>query len=941
METGRPHGSGNWLVRFPMLIFALCFTLGIVGCLFSGFPGDSARWLPPDMNTGTARIELKIVIPEKGPGISTRLVPAIRMDGGTSAVVKIQLSLLFSNAEGRVTTLRKETKVTDGAASFSFDTIPALPIIAELAIENGSIGGKTEFHGVADLIPGNNLVELSPKGCGHPSDIMARAMGAASSQGLIPEIPFRPFLANDFLCALRSVPRPYSRFSHLETLNAFLGNMIPQGFSYGKLEIASDGEKIRVDSNLTASTSILQNTSIGQHPGLRFERILKQGAGGWGLVGFSASGSAYGIARVETSSLNVQAFLVRSGRRLDQIDFIPGGALRIGDCSLKGGGDPRIFQWSGNVSSDPQGNAGAGDLAALADSFEGWGSGPTVISFLGSGTVVLLDPVTGEERLYHLNPTGTEASGMASAGFKIWGILTGGGSLRLAWETASDSWEYRVRIASGFPDLDDVGPISWPAPPFVATFPPGITIVARVDRVDLLGRVLGKSVPLSLKPASGAWDLAPFVSIRADTSLPVAGQEVHLQGSVTDPDGDACSFDWSVSRGSVSLANASEAVWRCPSEAGPATVTLNVRDSRGACASSSLSLPIKLFSDGKWEVKNETGPEPLEIYFVFPDDDWRKRVQLYKHDCHMNAVPSRELGAWGSAINVAPCFRLASGTFSGYMAIGNLSCHIATPDLVIRYSAATTASILTASGEIRLHPPSLSGLEGEVSLEISGNPELGTDAGIASTSFEAVKVTTHWIGENDFDFSGVRVGESLFPAKFGWIIPTETFVLTSKASIEGGFNQWKPNAPTVEITILDNLLLRATARAEVSVDSNDDNGSFALSSDRIIRSYRYRFRLSEAPPPPQLASFEVSPAGQTVVCRWEEVVWAPGYEVVYSKGTVLAEDARTTTPTTETSVTIGGLEWGESYTFAVVACYANGKTARSGPKTVRISDGDF
>lgn len=124
--------------------------------------------------TGNANVKFQVIVPETD---KKEIKPSLRLSG--NATVDFKLVLVFPGAEGNAQTviLQKSATVSaDGSAEVSFAGVPETAVIGQIQINGGNLGGKTSFHGAADLKSGDNVVEVAPVGSGHTTDVAAGVM---------------------------------------------------------------------------------------------------------------------------------------------------------------------------------------------------------------------------------------------------------------------------------------------------------------------------------------------------------------------------------------------------------------------------------------------------------------------------------------------------------------------------------------------------------------------------------------------------------------------------------------------------------------------------------------------------------------------------------------------------------------------------------------------
>lgn len=169
-------------MKKDILMLVLGLVLLVTGC-FSGrttgsdaVTGDRVDILPP---AATAQVSIRLRLPDE----------ALRAALGSATEGKAVFTLQLIN-RGNVTTpvalMRKTVTIVDGSATAAFQSVPAVPVIVSLDLENAGIyinGTRFQnFRGGADLIPGqNNEVVIVASGSTQPEDVLAGAASLAIS----------------------------------------------------------------------------------------------------------------------------------------------------------------------------------------------------------------------------------------------------------------------------------------------------------------------------------------------------------------------------------------------------------------------------------------------------------------------------------------------------------------------------------------------------------------------------------------------------------------------------------------------------------------------------------------------------------------------------------------------------------------------------------------
>lgn len=170
--------SRQWIL---LAAFFAAVIVGVVGCSFLGGRDGSISTItsvgeqtPVTPVPLADQVSFQIVLPDRAPNTS------IRMNGVASPTVTFTLTLLnpLMVPESSIPTIvmRKIVPVLDGKAEAIFSSVPANPVIGEIEIANGTIGGFASFHGAQDLGVGSNTVVLAPKGSKLQEDVIAEVL---------------------------------------------------------------------------------------------------------------------------------------------------------------------------------------------------------------------------------------------------------------------------------------------------------------------------------------------------------------------------------------------------------------------------------------------------------------------------------------------------------------------------------------------------------------------------------------------------------------------------------------------------------------------------------------------------------------------------------------------------------------------------------------------
>jgi uncharacterized protein YjdB len=460
----RSHPRGLSVFFF----FAFILSLALVGCQLFG-PGSDATDLasviadvPP--TTGPANIAMKVVIPGD-KNTAAGIKPTIRAAG--QAFVVLRLIIVNAGNEQNPTSILTKTVPVDesGMAQAFFSGVPGQTTICQLKIEGGSLGGKTDFHGAADLKSGNNEVTVTPVGCGDPNDVLAQVVvSVVSNPELVkaapPDLAARVLAATEFVISggtsgAEAYQEAFDRTLKTQTFTGLELSTISVTFDGGVKQDASGGWNL--------SPSQIWNGIAGAE-GLRAMRVLRQGLGVAKppMVTFSdVSRQKFALATLNPQTGAVLTYVLSDGnslRNLSAAFIIPEDqSVIFGGTS---NGLPVLLHWTATRT------ASIGFPPASAEikrhfSFPGLASSTAFaqpgVEYLdadpvqrGVINVVVRDPSTLMLKEYRILADGTIAPRQplptAETPAPSWPLIAMGasGSVKLSWDLVPNAESYNL-----------------------------------------------------------------------------------------------------------------------------------------------------------------------------------------------------------------------------------------------------------------------------------------------------------------------------------------------------------------------------------------------------------------------------------------------------------------------------------------------------------------
>jgi len=334
------------------VLVLLCLVTTIVGCAYLGNEGGAlSNVLGVTETAGPASVQFKVLLPAaNGTGTQPPATAILRATTPASGATVIFRLTLVDAASNRVTTLTRTVKVdASGTVTTSFAGVPALSAVGEIRIEGGAIGGQTDFHGAADLMNGNNVLEVSPKGCGLRSDILANVVKLVANAGdLLSGAPANLVSAIESAGASRLGTTSATQYN--DVLNDFVATRISLP-GLLTLTFPANGETLSgaAVGSSTAWTRTAAEiwTGVTGAETLRGVKILRQGLGGFAYTAWeSPDRSFFGIARINTATGQRLTSVTGTGR-FGSAALLPDGTLIVG-ASLHG--SPLAFKWNGAAS---------------------------------------------------------------------------------------------------------------------------------------------------------------------------------------------------------------------------------------------------------------------------------------------------------------------------------------------------------------------------------------------------------------------------------------------------------------------------------------------------------------------------------------------------------------------------------------------------------------
>ncbi len=561
------------------------------------FHGCSNRELPDsgigsvldlEGTSGNAQVAFKVLLPDSGKRSQGKSA-VIRADLSDRPRVTFRLIVLRPGNVGDTLLTLSRTVLADegGTAQAGFSDVPCRPVIGEILIEGGNIGGYSQFQGGGVLEIGDNLLDLAPVGSNLAPDLKAGIlMAVAAFPGLLEVID--KFSGSKLEAALAEVS-PLAGNPQEQVLGAFLrqlGTAVPGARLVLDADPAFLGCTGGTGTWRKSAGDLFTSGALGDSDPAAFrpDRIFLPGADGRGLAGWKNTGETlYVIASHALDTGTVAARLLHYGR-VSCLCIMPGGILVGGFSSLHN--CPVLFKWPGTADGNTPGpkKAAAGLSWTIPfDAFPASGANIPNVEFLrvlGPDRAVcgIRNPASGSLSLFSIDPqVGTYKALISSVSLSL-AVVTGSGAADLNWDTVGGALGYTVMWAtssamtsSGSFSLQVASP-----PCRLAGLKNGIPHFFRVRAEGLTPPVVSPIVKAIPMPPN----FPPKGELMGPTEV-LSGATFSVSVFASDPDGDFVSVTWGQTSGTRLSESATQAFFLAPMDAASVTVTCRLSDPYG------------------------------------------------------------------------------------------------------------------------------------------------------------------------------------------------------------------------------------------------------------------------------------------------------------------------------------------------------------------------
>jgi len=595
-------------IGFLFVTFLTC-VLAFAGCRFgSQFEGPlestGAAALVP--TTGNADVRFDIELPPTASGLK----PAILAAAGDPTVTIRLILINAGNTTKPTTILSKTSTVVDGSATVMFSGVPPLPVIGEIQIASGSIGGHADFHGAADLKSGANTLVVAPLGSGLDSDLVAGVLRQAlNSSDTFQALPPNP--ASVIRGLLGGLDKNAPTLS-TDAFQKFLENAAPGAMTLLAWNAGTNQLSFTKGTTVVSkSAADLWNGTSVDPSTLEFDRIFRHCIDGAGLVGWKAkTGPTSYLMTVAADGS--RKFFCRNAGPCRRILLLGDGSVVAGGANVETG-RPVLFHWKGNADQDTARSTTwtLPEWRTFFDAHEVASSLVVVepevafVQLLSSNQILcgLPNPVNGVVRRFRVPLTGSSAGTpvpVALPGVLALGANPGNGFVDLRWDALPNITEYRVyhattqgqAVTGG--QFVQVASTTWRhtgltngTTYYYQVVPQGAT---EVRSMEIAARPIDQDVP----PANRA----PLATATVAFTTVVVDAMAALECRAVDPDGDPLAFLWTAPIGTFAFIvpptgfapnTASTTYWK-PNATGTYTLSCMVSDGKGGVTTATVQV---------------------------------------------------------------------------------------------------------------------------------------------------------------------------------------------------------------------------------------------------------------------------------------------------------------------------------------------------------------
>jgi len=428
--------------------------VGFAGCRLIGLVDSEAeKWVSSSVD-GSANVAVKVVIPSNdrlGARVGG-IASSILTSTGANPRVTFRLVLIRPGDPTPTLILTKTVETSDGTVQVNFSGIPAVTCLGEMVIENGTLGGKTDFHGALDLTIGDNILQIVPKGCGDRNDIIAAAIREIWNSPILLEKNLQKLVSLIETSGAKYFSASPTADLYEKVFDSFVTANLAVG-EYTRLDLNSLNSTLSASGKYTWTKTIAEVASTpagASEKTYSFAGVLKQGYGTFAYVAWqSIDGNRFGISKLDLSNGNTDASIVVEGP-CGPTALLPSGGILIGGTV---GGYPILIDWDGTGTQWVHSGNYAAFSAGWAHSFA-LGTGNATVSMVefidytqvGSGLLycVIRDTSLGLPRTFRVDPANGIPSEISTPQrIGIWAV-SGIACVTIGWETLPGTFTYTL-----------------------------------------------------------------------------------------------------------------------------------------------------------------------------------------------------------------------------------------------------------------------------------------------------------------------------------------------------------------------------------------------------------------------------------------------------------------------------------------------------------------
>ena len=244
-----------------------------------------------------------------------------------------------------------------------------------------------------------------------------------------------------------------------------------------------------------------------------------------------------------------------------------------------------------------------------------------------------------------------------------------------------------------------------------------------------------------------------------------------------------------------------------------------------------LSLSRNNTTTNTWSVSPDSTGTILQVGYG-SGTNFPQYAALYLNTGYFRMIYSTTSG-WGTSIILLPALWSQTSCSTDYCQGAAITATWQTVGSNLVFSVQGTIATLQASSTVTLTPPANNHFVAQVSTKVVGSVVLDNRPGEA---FKPVMLSSMHISPTQWDTQAAFIGSQTYPIPAsGWILQPP--IVASNFGLQGGTSSFKPNAPTVEITL--SKARQVTGWVMSSSDTSSDNVGFWCATSKVLSSWSY------------------------------------------------------------------------------------------------------